>query len=648
MTVEVSTTIAGLDATWPLANDASHLVSEGDDHLRLLKSALKTQFPGVGGLGFAIPITAKETELNSLVGVTSLVQTQLNNKQPLFNTSGLLTQTAPDTFAGRAIVAGNTGISVANGDGVLGNPTLTIDPGLQALSLFNTNGILTQTANDTFVGRTIAAGNGISVTNGNGVAGNPTITLRDQLSVKDFGAVGDYNPATGTGTNDSAAFLAACVALGPKGGTVHYYDKHLIDTNLIIPANVTLKGPMSLVGSPGTNISAPYGNMACLAVNSLATITLSGGAGLDGCLVYRKGCQFPSADSTLFAGVAVTAGGDDAFLINSQVLGFDKAYYSNNFQRARINKVWFDCNNGIHILNCADVAYVDTCHGWPFVTIAAGGLPATLRRTGTAFKFETVGDWNKVSNCFAYAYFRGFWNSSCNSMTYHSCGADSTGGYAGQIGFNVDGTSEDTRFSLCQAAAQDFGYHISTSASIQTRLFGCDSWFCTNHGVLIDAGDVTIIGGVHRNVINGVTVNNAASRVFIDLVRFFANSLLSINVLFANADVHIGENNDYPTLAFGTAVTDNTNKLPKSIASADPLNLPQEVDFIQVTGIINFGSMNGGWAGRKVTLKFTGILTVNDGGASLKLAGNLVTAANTTLTLVFDGTTWCEVSRSVN
>lgn len=50
-----------------------------------------------------------------------------------------------------------------------------LDATLTALAAYNTNGILTQTAADTFAGRTITAGAGISITDGNGVAGNPTI-----------------------------------------------------------------------------------------------------------------------------------------------------------------------------------------------------------------------------------------------------------------------------------------------------------------------------------------------------------------------------------------------------------------------------------------------------------------------------------------
>lgn len=62
MPIETGNYISDLNASNPLAGDPK---SQGDDHLRLIKSTLKTTFPNVAGA-----VTASHTELSQLAGAT--------------------------------------------------------------------------------------------------------------------------------------------------------------------------------------------------------------------------------------------------------------------------------------------------------------------------------------------------------------------------------------------------------------------------------------------------------------------------------------------------------------------------------------------------------------------------------------------------
>jgi hypothetical protein len=68
MGLETGSTIASFITSNPTSSDP---VNQGDDHLRLIKSVLQAQFPGVGGLGYATAITTTEAELNALHGLTN-------------------------------------------------------------------------------------------------------------------------------------------------------------------------------------------------------------------------------------------------------------------------------------------------------------------------------------------------------------------------------------------------------------------------------------------------------------------------------------------------------------------------------------------------------------------------------------------------
>lgn len=98
-------------------------------------------------------------------------------------TNGLWARTGSGTGAARTLTGPATGISVSNGDGVSGNPTLALANDLAALEGLSSTGFAARTATDTWAQRTITGtSNEITVTNGNGVSGNPTLSLPSSLT----------------------------------------------------------------------------------------------------------------------------------------------------------------------------------------------------------------------------------------------------------------------------------------------------------------------------------------------------------------------------------------------------------------------------------------------------------------------------------
>jgi len=92
--------------------------------------------------------------------------------------TGLVARTGSPSYAVRTLTAPAAGITVTNGDGVSGNPTLVLANDLAALEALATTGLAVRTGTSTWTPRTLAvSGTGISIANATGVGGDPTITI---------------------------------------------------------------------------------------------------------------------------------------------------------------------------------------------------------------------------------------------------------------------------------------------------------------------------------------------------------------------------------------------------------------------------------------------------------------------------------------
>jgi phage-related tail fiber protein len=153
---------------------------------------------------------------------------------------------AGQVIAGQGLTKTGNTLDVGAGTGLTTTATQVALTG-QALALHNlgTNGIFVRTAANTVAARSVAtSGNGISVTNGDGVAGNPTLSLSAALS-----SVGGLTPAADRLAYYTGASTAALTILTAFG-------RSLIDDADAATARTTLGlGTMSTQNANSVDIT---------------------------------------------------------------------------------------------------------------------------------------------------------------------------------------------------------------------------------------------------------------------------------------------------------------------------------------------------------------------------------------------------------
>ena len=145
--------------------DASFVVLEAHD--QITDERVLTAGPNIGildgGPGSTVTVSISGEDLTAYEAL---------------GTTGLVARLGEGSVTTRTLTAPAEGITVTDGDGVAGNPTLVLANDLAALEGLSSTGMIARTATDTAAVRTITGtANEITLTNGDGVSGNPTVSI---------------------------------------------------------------------------------------------------------------------------------------------------------------------------------------------------------------------------------------------------------------------------------------------------------------------------------------------------------------------------------------------------------------------------------------------------------------------------------------
>lgn len=183
---------------------------------------------GTSGEGPKIDLTLAVSGIlpvaNGGTGLSAI--TDLLAIEALAGTSGGLFKTAANTWSLRTLTAPAAGFTITNPAGVAGDPTFVLSDDLAALEGMAGTGIVARTASNTYAQRTLTApAAGITVSNGDGVAGNPTLALANDLSALE--ALSGTNTIYYRSGIDTWTAVTIGGLLSFSGGTLNVGDAEL-------------------------------------------------------------------------------------------------------------------------------------------------------------------------------------------------------------------------------------------------------------------------------------------------------------------------------------------------------------------------------------------------------------------------------------
>lgn len=493
--------------------------------------------------------------------------------------------------------------------------------------------------------------------------------LRDVVSVKDFGAVGD-------GVTDDTVAIQAAFDYG--GSLFLPHGDYVITSSLKISKRGTsLEG----AGHGASRILASGGNyhaivmetttptsqalLNCAVRNigisrSTATAIASTSVGLR--MTNCQQCHVSGVQiADFFGGLIVEGGGICAFdniLIYSG--GYLGSYQANSFGVKAVSHalgggsyknpagmmmsnfdIWNPFANGY----LSNAITIEACDGFWFSnghcgftkdacvtvkpSVADSGNIWVIGLSFNQVHFDGAG--GATNYCVKYDIPVGF----IGSVARHSY----TGCHAGNAAINC--------YHIDWAGVRNIaisGGRINLTNNSQWGIYLSSSENIVIAGVVIDGRLATGVtgGGVFLNVTKFCEIDINADTLPIGIKLGGAGTRNLVRGIFRDCPIEIDESTLTNRVQKRGSVTTNSTT---SFASASTITVPLAHDVIGITGSTTINDITASFLYREVVLLFVSACAVTDG--NIKLTGAFTSTAGSLLTLMYNGTNWVEKSRAI-
>lgn len=203
------------------------------------------------------------------------------------STTGLWAYTGAGTGAARTLTAPAAGFTITNPAGTAGNPTFALTNDLNALEGLAGTGIGVRSAADTWVQRVLTApAAGMTITNSDGVAGNPTFAFVNDLGTLE--ALAGTGIAVRTGTDAWAQRLIAGTA-----------NEITITNGDGVAGNITASLPAAITATGKTITGGTFSGPTIAGTGVTMNGSTSGATTLAASAVASGALTLPAATDTL-------------------------------------------------------------------------------------------------------------------------------------------------------------------------------------------------------------------------------------------------------------------------------------------------------------------------------------------------------------